>query len=589
MKTEQSTSPAKPKLKRVAIWLQLEPGQELIGEGIGMHLARLLRGMRDRQSAHAVICAPTWSKSKVEEWLRMYDIRNSVSTAYFGPIIPTKIARGAPLGPKVPDKLSGEITWYFSRLLSNVNPIFLLPFMALAGLVYAFARPFRMLAGATLGLARRVVNGGRVRYLALARRQTYEAMAYHIDHRDGIEACIVPIGNWRLCQLIKTKPITVQIPDIVFLEFPEVFDGNRDVPEATSSILKVANHATRIICPSPYVSELHHQHLGVPARKSKVVYHAPMIADQYLEPFREPGETVRQAGARLAERFMLDTNFGSHFERYLPPYPSVAQIKRFSSGLRSTGVIVNTDTSLDRFGGSIRWLTAVSDNWANRDALLYFPTQNRPYKNILRTLLAIDALRAQGRNVVLMLTGDLNASPEILQLIADRDLYGHVLCLPRMSAVLHAAMYALADLAIAPSLFEGGFPFLFSEGMSVGTPIVMADIPVTRDVLPSSLWPATLFDPRDITSITTAIKRGIDQSADLVAIQKPFFDAQVAARDWGDVAQEYLDACDEGLLELKLRKKTGDRQSRISAELQRQVHADGFVSPEKIHFTDGDQ
>src|ERR1700751_3221291 len=138
MKTGQSSAPlVTPKLKRVAIWLQIDPGQELIGEGIGMPLARLLTGMRDRQSAHPIICAPAWAKPKVEEWLRMYGIRDVSSTVYFGPVL--SAARPKFPGPgKGSGKFDAEVSWYISRRLSEINPIFLLPFIAMAGVVFAF-------------------------------------------------------------------------------------------------------------------------------------------------------------------------------------------------------------------------------------------------------------------------------------------------------------------------------------------------------------------------------------------------------------------------------------------------------------------
>jgi len=47
-----------------------------------------------------------------------------------------------------------------------------------------------------------------------------------------------------------------------------------------------------------------------------------------------------------------------------------------------------------------------------------------------------------------------------------------------------AACYKLADLAVNPSLSEGGFPFTFTEALSVGTPVVMARIPVTEEIIP---------------------------------------------------------------------------------------------------------
>ena len=69
-----------PNVRCVAIWLQLQPHQELMGEGIGTHLARLIKGMEFLGDVDVVICAPTWSKEIVENYLVMYEIKKIITT-----------------------------------------------------------------------------------------------------------------------------------------------------------------------------------------------------------------------------------------------------------------------------------------------------------------------------------------------------------------------------------------------------------------------------------------------------------------------------------------------------------------------------
>jgi glycosyltransferase involved in cell wall biosynthesis len=91
---------------------------------------------------------------------------------------------------------------------------------------------------------------------------------------------------------------------------------------------------------------------------------------------------------------------------------------------------------------------------------------------------------------------------------------------------------------VVPTLFEGGFPFPFSESLSVGTPVVMSDISVTREVVPPDLQPVMLFDPYDVEAIADRIAWALDHRSVLLARQRPFH-AALQRRTWHDVAGEY--------------------------------------------------
>src|SRR3569623_1362016 len=98
----------------------------------------------------------------------------------------------------------------------------------------------------------------------------------------------------------------------------------------------------------------------------------------------------------------------------------------------------------------------------------------------------------------LLLTGYLHLSPEVSAFLNRNDLHHEVLCLWGLTEQELAGCYKQATLAVTPSLSEGGMPFTFAEAVSVGTPVVMADIAVTREVMTSkSLRESSLFDPYD--------------------------------------------------------------------------------------------
>ena len=105
-----------------------------------------------------------------------------------------------------------------------------------------------------------------------------------------------------------------------------------------------------------------------------------------------------------------------------------------------------------------------------------------------------------------------------------------------------AALYRCAELVVNPTLYEGGFPFTFAEGMSVGTPSVMSDIPQVRDVIePYGLEDEMLFDPNDVQAIADKIEYGLMHKAELYQKELPVFNA-MACRTENVVAQEYLES-----------------------------------------------
>ena len=121
---------------------------------------------------------------------------------------------------------------------------------------------------------------------------------------------------------------------------------------------------------------------------------------------------------------------------------------------------------------------------------LFFASQFRPNKNIVGLLRAFEYLLRRGyRGHKLVLTGDPRHAPEVSSFIREHNLENDVLFLHRLTLPQLAACYRLADLAINPSLSEGGFPFTFTEALSVGTPVVTSDIAVGREVLGRSGFP----------------------------------------------------------------------------------------------------
>ena len=177
-----------------------------------------------------------------------------------------------------------------------------------------------------------------------------------------------------------------------------------------------------------------------------------------------------------------------------------------------------------------------------RDAkYLLYPTQVRPNKNLMNLLRAYEILlRKKYRHVKLFLTGNTKEDQELHDFIASRRLQYEVIEFHHVSEQVLAALYHRAELVVNSSLFEGGFPFTFSEGLSVGTPSVQSDLPEVRRLMGEELSDVMLFDPFNPENIADVIARGLDQREALFARQMKVLD-QFEHQDWGAVANKYVE------------------------------------------------
>jgi glycosyltransferase involved in cell wall biosynthesis len=197
-----------------------------------------------------------------------------------------------------------------------------------------------------------------------------------------------------------------------------------------------------------------------------------------------------------------------------------------------------------QFGTALRKATNIqyAASFANLSArFLFYPSQFRPSKNVLSLLRAYyHLLKVRYIGHKLILTGNPADMPEIGDFIRDHNLANDVLCLPGLTVSELAACYKLADLAVNPSLSEGGCPFTFSEALSVGTPVVMARIAVTEEVITNpELQSLMLFDPYIWQDMADRIEWAIQNRDKLRSIQIGAFKA-ISRRSWDDVVADHV-------------------------------------------------
>ena len=128
--------------------------------------------------------------------------------------------------------------------------------------------------------------------------------------------------------------------------------------------------------------------------------------------------------------------------------------------------------------------------------------------------------------------------------IDDHDLREEVLICHGVSMQQLAALYCCAKLVVNPTLYEGGFPFTFGEGMSVGTPSIMSDIPQVRRVLEPAELEEIMFNPRNYLAIAEKMDWALDNLDYLTEKEKTLYN-QMAKRKDNIVAEEYIKAFEQ--------------------------------------------
>jgi glycosyltransferase involved in cell wall biosynthesis len=176
---------------------------------------------------------------------------------------------------------------------------------------------------------------------------------------------------------------------------------------------------------------------------------------------------------------------------------------------------------------------------------LFYASQFRANKNVIMLLQAYNyLLRERFIHHKLILTGDPNRLPAIADFIQEYGLAKDVLFLHGLSTPELAACYHLADLAVNPSLSEGGCPFTFTEALSVNTPVVMARIPVTEEILTDpKLQEIMFFDPYDYKDASARIEWGLKNRDVLLSAQREAY-AGLRERSWLNVVNEYVEILD---------------------------------------------
>jgi glycosyltransferase involved in cell wall biosynthesis len=314
-------------------------------------------------------------------------------------------------------------------------------------------------------------------------------------NKTDIKAWLIPTANWPEIKSIKTKKI-MAVPDIVFFDFPILF-GDPFFYDSYQNILSCIESADHFVCYSEYIKE---EHLMKPFMISQnnisVIPHGFNDLNEYFKD-KNALTGVRAEALQILKEYQREA-------------------------LQDDPYLANFDFTETQY--------------------ILFPSQARLYKNYLNLVKAYRILlRERFYKLKLIVTGNLRAIVELETYVRDQRLHLDVLSLMNVPSKVLAALNHLAICSVNPTLFEGGFPFTFTEAYSVGTPSVMSNIPMVRDQISDpELQQKMLFDPFDITDIANKIAWAVDNRDNLYNLQTPLYNT-FKQRSWSKVANEYID------------------------------------------------
>ena len=178
---------------------------------------------------------------------------------------------------------------------------------------------------------------------------------------------------------------------------------------------------------------------------------------------------------------------------------------------------------------------------------IVFPTVLRLHKNFERLIAAFirfrQSLDGYHSRLRLVFTDQLSHNPkqaevsQMLQHVADEEIRNSIMFMGRISKSDLPSLYKYALGTIVPTLFEGSCPFPILESLTMGTPVAVANLEVTNEII-TDMSAFLAFNPYSIEEMEIAIRGLWMYRHHLVAPQQAAISGAMQRR-WTDVANEY--------------------------------------------------
>lgn len=538
---------------RIGIYLGYAPyikPMSLKQEGLGRYLSFLLKGFTQTGNEVMIAC-PNWVIPLVDELIADEDIDATsieILTSTTEPVLFKAYVKWINRKHR-PKTRRGRLSRAVINWTDTILDIFLrakniavliallvlctllgiaaIPFLILGGIIYGLARlvktvlqklfrvsvsvlsPRKILRGTSVGKSLKK-NWNAVAIQEKIRRYSTDEIIKKVKHmKNPPDVWYSPTAFWEEFNLFPGVRV-VCVPDLVTTEFPTKFSKGyfANSTERISNTIKKGKYFIT------YCDYLRDSLLLAKYFKNKEDVMVVTHAQNDMLPF---------------------LNMAKYFERV--PFKEDVNTY-FAKNIILPGVLAHSVNMGPFLIGSDSF-----NNFSFKDVdYIFYPSQVRGNKNILNLVKAYEyLLRHKNIRVKLILTCNINNDEELHGYIYDNRLQYDVLSFNGVTAQQLAALYMCAKLVVNPSLYEGGFPFTFGEGMSVGTPSVMSNIPQVIEVMGDGSLQDYLFDPYDYKDMADKIEKGLQNREVLLEREKIIY-RQLSARTWENVCEEYIHA-----------------------------------------------
>ncbi|MCZ8182157.1 MAG: glycosyltransferase family 4 protein [Beijerinckiaceae bacterium] len=165
---------------------------------------------------------------------------------------------------------------------------------------------------------------------------------------------------------------------------------------------------------------------------------------------------------------------------------------------------------------------------ARQRPILFYPTQNRPNKNIAFLLELLDGMIRDWAKIgpegmeppVLVLTCSLDDFPPVREAYQRLGMQPHVILVSGSSDADLRWIYARAAALVLTTTMEGNFPPQVLEALAYDTPVVAARIRLITDELGDRPDDLLLAEPMDDASFRAALLRALTDREAVIASQQ---------------------------------------------------------------------
>lgn len=531
-------------VKKYGIYLAYGPRVDLRTEGLGRHLAEFLKASSEFEEVKFVIAAPRWLQVPLGELLESFNL-DVQDFEIHSPAQPSLLSMLYLAATAVSDRKTrikrrigkGRLRRARRFVYEKAKSVFFNvaksrnPFVATAAAFLALlATPIvlalaavasiagvlivaplrRMKVGSRLIKVKKRLNagGGLTKLNHNAYRLMCDAEALAVadvaNRLKDVQAWYAPTAFWPEFNEI-TGPRLLCVPDVVPAHFSIAFATEEPNGERRLHDFKRIEAAIE--------------------RGDRFVTYSSEIRD-----------------GTLSERFNVDPQRVTVIPHGANRLDHLVSVTGFADDNEATDAL----SAQQLWGALSKAVNNAHARWyASKDlGFLFYASQIRPNKNVMTLLRAYHHLRTtQDLPYKLLMTGEWRGSEDVRRFMEANRLHDDVLFVRGLSEKELAACYRLATLAVNPSLAEGGMPFTFTESLSVGTPVVMADIAVSREIIDdAAVADRTFFDGFDYKDVARVIREALDDVDGLRALQREFYDRKLSSRSWRQVVGEYIDA-----------------------------------------------